>query len=140
MRELSDAAIAQFVELFDTVPSPFTGLLLQQLGNAANRVPLEATAFPHRDARWDGVVLASWDEPEQDELQIQWARRAWSLLRRFSTGGVYVNGVADGDTDEIHSAYGANYKRLASLKAEYDPANLFRINANIVPRSSLAPA
>lgn len=138
MRDLSDGAIAQFIELFDTVPSPFSAMLLQQVGNAANRVPVEATAFPHRDARWDGLLLTCWGEREQDQLQIEWTRRAWTLLRPFSTGGVYVNGVADGDTEEVHSAYGENYKRLVSLKAQYDPANLFRMNANIVPVSTLA--
>ena len=65
MRELSDGAIAQLIELFASVPSPFTLVLLQQVGNAANRVPVEATAFPHRDARWDGLVLTSWDDYEQ---------------------------------------------------------------------------
>ena len=136
MRELSDTAIAQLVELFETVPSPFTALMLQQLGNAANRVPVEATAFPHRDARWDGLVLSGWDDPEQDEVQIQWTRRAWTALRPFSTGGVYVNVVADGNAEEIHGAYGANHTRLASLKAKYDPANVFRLNANILPPST----
>jgi FAD/FMN-containing dehydrogenase len=138
MHELSDSAIAQLVELFETVPSPFTALMLQQLGNAANRVPVEATAFPHRDARWDGLFLTGWDDSEQDEVQIQWTRRAWTALRAFSTGGVYVNGVADGDAEEIHSAYSANYARLASLKAKYDPTNVFRLNANILPLSTSA--
>jgi len=101
---------------------------------AANRVPVEATAFPHRDARWDGLVLTSWDDHEQDEVQVQCTRRAWAALRPFSTGGVYVNGVADGGAEEIQGAYGANYARLASLKAKYDPANLFRLNANIDPQ------
>jgi FAD/FMN-containing dehydrogenase len=133
MRELTDDAIAQLLELFETVPSPFTGLLFQQLGNAANRVAVDATAFPHRDARWDGLLLTSWDDPKQDEVQIQWTRRAWAALRPFSTGGVYVNGVADGDSEEIHDAYGANYARLASLKSKYDPTNMFRLNANILP-------
>jgi FAD/FMN-containing dehydrogenase len=138
MRDLTDDAIGQIVELFDTVPSPFTAILLQQLGNAANRVPSEATAFPHRGARWDGLLLTSWADPEQDDAQIQWTRQAWNAMRPFATGGIYVNGVADGDTEEVHRAYGANYEKLAALKARYDPTNLFRINANIVPSSTPA--
>ena len=134
MRELSDDAIAQMIELFASVPSPFTPMLLQEIGNAANRVPVAATAFPHRDARWDGLVLSGWDDHEQDEIQVQWTREAWAALRPFSTGGVYVNGVANDGAEEIQGAYGANYARLASLKAKYDPANLFRLNANIDPR------
>ena len=38
VRELSDDAISQLIELFDSVPSATTAILLQQLGNAANRV------------------------------------------------------------------------------------------------------
>ncbi len=136
IRDLTDAAIDQLVELFDAVPSPTSALLLQQLGNAANRIAPEATAFAHRDARWDGLVLASWDDPGDDAAHIDWARQAWRSLRPFSTGGVYVNGVADGDSEEIDGAYGTNLTRLAKLKAFYDPTNLFRQNANIAPLTS----
>lgn len=52
---------------------------------------------------------------------------------------MYVNGVADGNAEEIQGAYGENYARLASLKAKYDPANMFRLNANILPLSTSAP-
>jgi len=133
MRELSDDAIGQMIELFDSVPSPMSAILLQQLGNAANRVPSDATAFVNRDARWDGLVLGTWEDPAEDSAQIGWARQAWRSLRPFSTGGVYVNGVADGDAEEIGGAFGSNYQRLADLKATYDPTNLFRMNANITP-------
>jgi FAD/FMN-containing dehydrogenase len=135
MRELCDDAIAQLVELYQTVPSPMTAILLQQVGNAARRVPADATAFAHRDACWDGVFLTGWEDPTQDLAQIAWTREASALLRPFTTGGAYVNGVADGDRDEVAGAYGGNYRRLAALKAEYDPTNLFRVNANIVPRT-----
>jgi FAD/FMN-containing dehydrogenase len=133
IRDLTDEAIDQLVALFDAVPSTTSALLLQQLGNAANRVAPDATAFAHRDARWDGLVLASWDDPQDDTVHIDWARLAWRSLRPFSTGGVYVNGVADGDAEEISGAYGASLSRLMALKAIYDPTNLFRQNANIVP-------
>jgi hypothetical protein len=135
MRELCDDAIAQLVELYQTVPSPMTAILLQQVGNAARRVPADATAFAHRDARWDGVFLTGWEDSTQDLAQIAWTREASALLRPFTTGGAYVNGVADGDRDEVAGAYGSNYRRLTALKAEYDPTNLFRVNANIVPRT-----
>ena len=136
IRDLTDAAIDQLIELFDAVPSPTSALLLQQLGNAANRMAPDATAFAHRDARWDGLVLASWDDPGDDAAHFAWARHAWRSLRPFSTGGVYVNGVADGDSEEIGGAYGTNLPRLAELKAIYDPTNLLRQNANIAPRPS----
>jgi FAD/FMN-containing dehydrogenase len=136
VRELSDDAIGQMSELFESVPSPMTAILLQQLGNAANRVPSDATAFANRDARWDGLVLGTWEDAAHDAAQIDWTRQAWRSLRPFSTGGVYANGVADGDAEEISGAFGSNYQRLADLKAIYDPTNLFRVNANITPEPS----
>lgn len=139
VRELSDDAISQLIELFDSVPSAMTAILLQQLGNAANRVPPAATAFANRDARWDGVLLTSWEDAAQDATQIEWTREAWRSLRPFSTGGVYVNGVADGDAEEISGAFGSHYARLAELKAKYDPTNLFRVNANITPKADREP-
>jgi hypothetical protein len=56
-------------------------------------------------------------------------------MRRFSGGGMYGNfgGLGDETQDTAARAYGANYARLAQLKAKYDPQNLFRMNQNIVP-------
>jgi FAD/FMN-containing dehydrogenase len=34
---------------------------------------------------------------------------------------------------QIKAAFGASYNRLASIKAKYDPQNLFRHNQNIKP-------
>jgi FAD/FMN-containing dehydrogenase len=36
--------------------------------------------------------------------------------------------------------YGGNYPRLVQLKKQYDPTNLFRLNQNIQPSGSAAPA
>jgi hypothetical protein len=131
--ELPDELITVMAEQFATVPSQFTLFLLQQLGNAANRVAADATAFPHRDARWDAVVLSGWDAAAEDVAQIEWSRRTWSAWRPFSTG-VYVNGVtAEADREEVRAAYGARYERLSEIKAKYDPRNLFRVNANVAP-------
>jgi hypothetical protein len=43
-----------------------------------------------------------------------------------------VNYLSEGD--DVHTAYGdARFNRLASIKARYDPGNLFRFNHNITP-------
>jgi FAD/FMN-containing dehydrogenase len=132
IRELDDGLIERMAEQFATVPSPHTVFLLQQLGNAANRVAPDATAFAHRDARWDGVVFSGWNDPAQDAEQIAWSRKVYESWRPFSTGGLYSNAGAENE-GEVRSAYGAAYERLAQIKARYDRDNFFRLNTNIKP-------
>jgi FAD/FMN-containing dehydrogenase len=51
-----------------------------------------------------------------------------------STGRAYVNFL--GDTGAARSSYGdETYARFVSLKNEYDPTNVFRLNQNIEPTS-----
>jgi FAD/FMN-containing dehydrogenase len=65
---------------------------------------------------------------------MTWVRDSWNAIRPFSTGGNYVNfQLADDAPSRTESAYGRNYERLRSVKAAYDPNNLFRVNRNIVP-------
>ena len=133
VRQIPDALAARVVEQFAAVPSPLTFFLFQHVGNAANRVPPEATAFAHREARWDALVLSCWDDPAEDAAQVAWSRDVWASWRPFSTG-VYANAVgADAEREEVRAAFGARYERLAALKAKYDPTNLFRLNANVPP-------
>jgi FAD/FMN-containing dehydrogenase len=58
-------------------------------------------------------------------------------MRRFGPGGLYLNfaGFGEEKEDLVRAGYGANYERLAALKAKYDPTNLFRMNQNIPPAS-----
>ena len=64
----------------------------------------------------------------------RWGRDYWEALHRFNRDGAYVNFLMD-DEDEgrVEASYGANYARLASIKAKFDPANLFHVNQNIRP-------
>ena len=62
-------------------------------------------------------------------------RRLWeALLPHASGAGGYVNFMADTDAERVRASYGdAKYRRLARVKAQYDPDNIFRLNANIEP-------
>ena len=79
----------------------------------------------------------TWTNPADTERNIAWTRSAWADMRRFGSGGLYLNFAGFGEEKEalVRAGYGANYERLAALKAKYDPTNLFRMNQNIRPRA-----
>jgi FAD/FMN-containing dehydrogenase len=136
MRDIPAGAMDVMLEYFQNAPSPLSVPVFQQLGNAANRVAPDATAFGHRDARYNLILIADWTAPRDTEVNVTWTRELWEALRPYATGGVYVNNIgreADGDGALLRAAYGTNYQRLAAIKHTYDPANLFRHNQNITP-------
>jgi FAD/FMN-containing dehydrogenase len=136
LRGLDDAAIDALVDHVAKVPSPHSGVAIEQFGGAVGRVEVDATAFAHRSASFNLIIFAAWDDPAQDDANIGWARELWAAMRPFAADGVYVNylgDVRDEGEDRVRAAYGAQYDRLAALKAKYDPTNLFRVNQNITP-------
>jgi FAD/FMN-containing dehydrogenase len=129
---LSDEVIAVLLEYAGNLPSDQTQIVMDRLGGAINRVPREATAYPHRDVEFVLNVHARWESPSQDQTCVAWARRLFDATARHATGSVYVNFIPE-DEARVPNAYGANYDRLKALKKKYDPQNLFRINQNIRP-------
>lgn len=106
-------------------------VLIEHLGGAVARVGNDETAFDHRDAEYNFAVIAVWNDPADAEANIAWARGLWEAMQR----GAYVNylGVGDG-VERVRAAYSPEkYARLAALKREVDPDNLFRRNQNIPP-------
>jgi FAD/FMN-containing dehydrogenase len=133
LRHLSDAAIDTLIDGFARVTSPFSLVVLQQVGGAVARVAPDATAYANRDAAYDCFAAAIWEDEAQDERQIAWARGVWEAMRPHGSGGVYANNLGEEGEERVRAAYGANYVRLSKLKAKYDPSNLFRLNQNIRP-------
>ena len=95
-----------------------------------------ATAFPHRGDRYDCLILSQWPDPADSPQNVAWTRAMHTAITPFLADGVYVNNLGDHGGRGVNEAYGANYERLAALKAEYDPTNLFRHNQNIEPSRS----
>src|SRR5262249_13351033 len=115
-------------------PSPFTGVGFQQMTGAASRVPPTATAFPHRDRHYDFLILSQWENPADTDRTTERTRRLFDAMTPFLEPGVYANNLGGEEgVDRVKSAYGPNYERLAALKQEFDPGNLFRLNHNIAP-------
>jgi FAD/FMN-containing dehydrogenase len=131
--ELADPAIEQIVRYAGELPSPHCEIFVGHLGGAINRLPVESTAYPHRDAEFVLNVHSRWEDPEEDDACISWARRLFTDLAPYATGGVYVNFMTEDEQARIRAAYGGNYTRLLEMKRKYDPGNVFRINQNIAP-------
>lgn len=129
--ELSDGAIDSVIEYAARLPSSQCEIFIGLVSGQANRVPKEATAYAHRDAKFVLNVHSRWEKPEADEACISWARDFFNATARYAMGGVYVNFLTQDETDRIPAAYGPNYDRLVQLKGQYDPTNLFRLNQNI---------
>jgi FAD/FMN-containing dehydrogenase len=135
LRALSDQLIDALAEHAwrDTSARSYT--LLFQMGGAVARLADDATAFASRGAPCGININAVWAAPEEDRDHIEWARAFFAATEPFSTGGVYVNFLGTEGEERIRAAYGANYERLAQVKARYDPTNFFRVNQNVRPPS-----
>lgn len=96
-------------------------------------MPTDATAYPHRDARFLVHITTHWTDPEMDLDCRAWTRDLHATLRDHGTGGEYVNNQTDSDERRVRAAYADNYERLAAIKADWDPANLFRSTQNVEP-------
>jgi FAD/FMN-containing dehydrogenase len=109
------------------------------MGGAVNRVDPAATAFGERSAAYLLAIDGNWTDPADNADGIGWVRETWSELdARFGTGSTYLNftGRADERADVgVDDALAKNLRRLAEVKAIYDPDNFFRRNNNILPAS-----
>ncbi len=133
LRHLTDAALDALIAIAPTTPTPATGIGLQGLRGAAARVPIDATAFPHRAEQYDLLILAQWSQPGQTDEHVGWARTAFDALRPHLEDAVYVNNLGTEGPERVRSAYGPNHAQLAALKRTHDPANVFRLNQNVPP-------
>lgn len=131
---LSDDLLDIVVEGAASFTSPMSVLLFFRIHGAATRVPSDATAFGLRQPQWDLNALAQWTDPAESGRHTGWARELWGRMEPHTEGSAYTNHIAADDRPEkVRASYGSNYERLVALKNRYDPANLFRFNANIRP-------
>lgn len=131
-KEISNGLIDALVEYSLRLPSEHTEIFIAQMGGATNRVPSEATAYPHRDIAFIMNVHTRWKDQQDDKACISWARDFYKATQPFATAGVYSNFVSEGD-DNVEDAYAQNAKKLAKIKSKYDPNNVLRSNLNVAP-------
>ncbi len=128
--EVIDTALAHGTRM----PSPMSQIHFHQMGGAVGRVPHDGTAFSGRHAGYTYNVVSTWTDPSEDARHIEANRDLARALAPRSSDSAYVNFAGDADPDRVRSLYGDElYDRLARLKREYDPSNLFNRNQNVRP-------
>ena len=127
-KELIDA----IVDAYEPHPERATMLFFQHGGGAVSSVAPEAMAFPHRYATHNMLNLVSWPLELDRTPHVDYLRGSWAKLEPF-TRGYYTNEVADEAQAVVDENYQGNLARMREVKRKYDPKNLFRLNANVVP-------
>lgn len=129
--ELSDGALDSIIEYAGKLPSPQCEIFLGLIEGVANRIPSNAMAYGHRDAKFVLNVHGRWDQAAQDKTCIAWARAFFEASAPYASAGAYVNFMTEDEDDRVAAAYGKNYARLKQIKKKYDPENIFHNNQNI---------
>ncbi|MFF7182241.1 FAD-binding protein [Streptomyces sp. NPDC008121] len=139
LREFPDEAVDAFCARAARIPMPTTTQhVLFPMGGAVadgpSRFPL-----PWRTAPWAVHPFGTWEKPEDDARVVAWVRDVRADARPWSVDAVYLNFIGAEGEQRVVAGFGAdNYRRLAAVKAEYDPDNVFRLNHNITPAPAAA--
>ena len=131
VRELTGEAIEAHMKHGPKVPVVNSTVHMYPINGAVHDVAPDATAFGHRDAKYASVVAGMWPDPTQNEANIRWVRDYYKALAPHSEEGGYINFAAGDDMNRVGANFGRNYDRLRTVKAKYDPHNVFRHNQNI---------
>ena len=126
---LESNCIAAFIAAMTDAVSPGCALLTHEFKGAASRVPADATAFRLRRDHLLVEILATMDEPADEQEQRrhrEWARAALRAFDAIALPGGYANLLARSDVDRAAYGFGANAERLIRAKRHYDPDNVFR--------------
>ncbi|MBB4932246.1 FAD/FMN-containing dehydrogenase [Lipingzhangella halophila] len=140
--ELTEEAIGVIAEHLPRKTSSMSFVPMFALGGAVSDTADADTAFGgSRAARFALAISAIAPIQEMLDVDREWARSFWSALQPYSSGaGSYVNFMSEYEDDRVRAAYGEEkYTRLARVKAEYDPDNVFHLNANIKPAVGTVP-
>jgi Berberine and berberine like len=133
---LSGAVLTTLIDHAAAPPLPWLNATIEFYAGPMNRVGASETAFPHREARYQLIVVGASDDPADDETAIAWARQLYAAIQPHSLNGAFLNfNTVDGvdRPDRITASYGNNWRRLVAVKRRYDPTHLFQENNNIAP-------
>ena len=125
--------VGVMMENWEYSPGRHNVMRLIRFGGAVDDVAPDATAWPHRGAKWDLELGGSWVDPSLSPKNINWGKDYWDKLTPYVSSKFYINEMMDETQEEVAKSYGDNYYRLVEIKKKYDPKNVFRLNGNIKP-------
>jgi len=132
--DLDDDLIGAALAHGARMPSAMSQIHFHQMGGAVGRVAPDATAFSGRTAGYTYNLVSTWTDASEDALHMAANKELAEAMQPLAAGGSYVNFLSDSGDDHVRGAYGYEiYDRLARLKRQYDPANLFSRNQNVRP-------
>jgi hypothetical protein len=132
--EIPDEAVAAHAKFGPEMPSMQSTMHLYPIDGAAHDVGPEDTPWSYREANWGSVFAGVDPDPANVDKIRRWTVDYHEALHPYSSGGAYVNMMMDEGQERVRASYRDNYTRLAKVKAQYDPENLFRVNQNIQPQ------
>jgi FAD/FMN-containing dehydrogenase len=134
LTDLPDEAIEAIARRSEELPPGPAQLFIVAWGGAVARASEETSPLAGRDAAFVAHPFALWEDPVDDDRMIGWARAFREDLREFATGAVYLNFIGDEGEARVRAAYGPRgYERLARIKGQWDPENVFRASGNVAP-------
>jgi len=136
MDHVDGAAAQTIIERLEASDAPLRAVQLRALGGAMARVPIDATAFAHRNAPILAVAANFYEGDHDHEQRIEWTRDTVAALDQ-GVPGAYVGFVREEDDERLRQIYpGETWERLRDVKTRYDPDNVFRRNHNVPPRTT----
>ena len=134
LAQVTPQAIAVAVEHAARIPSPHSAIVIFQLQGALGELPQDHCPAGNRDTAFVLNITSAWEQAADDAVNQRWARDCFAAAAPHSTGGTYINFLNEEEGRErIEAAYGrANLERLATLKQQYDPENLFRHTKSVL--------
>jgi FAD/FMN-containing dehydrogenase len=134
VKEIPDEAVEIHQRFGEAMPTMKCTMHMYPIDGAAHDVSSSDTAWSYRDAQWGSVFAGVDPDPANVDAIRRWSIDYFEALHPYSAGGAYVNMMMDEGQERVRASYRDNYDRLASVKATYDPDNVFRVNQNIQPK------
>ncbi len=134
--EITDEAIAIHAKYGAAMPTWKSTMHMYPIDGAVHDVGNGDTAWGYREANFSAVFAGGDPDPANAEAIKAWSVEYNEALKPYGSGGAYLNMIMDEGPERVRASFKGNYDKLASVKAEYDPSNLFRVNQNIPPANN----